>query len=249
MDVATLRSLLLEIGSKQFHQIIDERRLVGQNNTVKTLFQRIEEVIGVWLASDFDKSGTNYFTTGGNDKETIYLGAALPAGTEIVTSYIVADGLNDLSAQRMIDWARWEVLGEIQDFTLNIDNPITNIERVCRVYWEMLTMANAYLLMNNVNFVQSDANMSLAFSYQTMSKLWGEGMSTDALFMRLYQRLEQIRKTLFDLSHASDGYQYENEVGLWEDPTIFNSWLIDLRQSRTGQVVTMSNTGYIWVVE
>jgi hypothetical protein len=246
MDVTTLRSLLLEIGNKQYHQIIDERRLVGQNDTVKTLFQRVQEVIGVWLASDYDKSGTNYFTSGGNDQETIYLGSALTPGTEVVCSYIVADGLNDVAAQRVIDWARWEVLGELQDFTLNIDNPVTNIERVCKVYWEMLTMANAYLLMNNVNFVQSDANMSL-FNYQTMSKLWGEGMSTDALFMRLYQRLEQIRKVLFDLTHAADGYVYEDTLGLWENDNVIETWISDLRKTRAG--INMSNTGYIWVVE
>ncbi len=245
MDVAALRDSLLEIGSKQYHQIIDERRLVGKNDTIKTLFQRIQEVIGVWLATDYNKSEIDYSVSGGNDGETIYLGTALSAGTEIVTSYIVADGLTDSSAQRMIDWARWEVLGEIQDFTLDIDNPITNIERVCRVYWEMLTMANAYLLMNNVNFVQSDANMSLAFSYQTMSKLWGEGMSTDALFMRLYQRLDQIRKVLYDLSHESDGYVYEDELGLWNNDAVMDSWLLDLRRTRSRGIPS----GGIWVVE
>ena len=80
-----------------------------------------------------------------------------------------------------------------------------------------------------------------------MSKLWGEGMSTDALFMRLYQRLEQIRKILFDLSHAADGYVYEDALGLWQNDTVIQEWISDLRSSR--QLVTMSNTGYIWVVE
>jgi len=233
----------MEIGNKQFHQIIDERRLVGQNNSVKTLFQRLEEVIGVWLATDYNKTGTNYFSSGGFDQETIYLGSPLAAGTEVVCSYIVADGLNDVTAQRMIDWARWEVLGELQDFTLNIDNPTSNIERLTRVYWEMLTMANAYLLMNNVNFVQSDANMSL-FNYQTMSKLWGEGMSTDALFVRLFQRLEQIRKTLFDLSHESSGYAYEDDLGLWENDSVIESWVSDLRAARSRSIPS----GGIWVV-
>ncbi len=244
MDVATLRSLLMEIGNRQFNQIIDERRLVGQNNTVRPLFQRIEEVIGVWLTSDFDKTGTNFFALGGNDQETIFLGSPLIAGTEIVCSYIVADGLNDLSAQRVIDWARWEVLAEIQDFDLNIDNPSTNIERICRVYWELLSMANAYLLLNNVNFIQSDANMAL-FNYQTMSKLWGEGMSTDALFMRLYQRLEQIRKSLFNLSHSTDGYVYEDKLGLWANDDVITDWIHDLRRSRSRSIPS----GGIWVVE
>jgi hypothetical protein len=205
--------------------------------------QRIEEVIGVWLATDYDKSGTNYFSSGGNDQETIYLGSPLAAGTEVVCSYIVADGLNDVAAQRMIDWSRWEVLAEMQDFTLNIDNPVTNVERVCRVYWEMLAMANAYLLMSNVNFVQSDANMSL-FNYQTMSKLWGEGMSTDALFVRLFQRLEQVRKSLFDLSHEVTGYAYEDDVGLWENDTVIEAWVADLRTHRSRSIPS----GGIWVV-
>ena len=235
----------MEIGNRQFHQVIDERRLVGQNNAIKPLFQRIEEVIGVWLANDYTKSGIEYYSSGGNDQETIYLGTPLSAGTEVTCSYIVADGLNDTTAQRVIDWARWEVLAELQDFTLNIDNPITNIERVTKVYWEMLTMANAYLMLNNVNFIQSDANMAL-FNYQTMSKLWGEGMSTDALFVRLFQRLEQIRKSLFDLSHEESGYAYEEELGLWEDPTIISSWITDLKRLNNP---SMSNTGYIWVVE
>lgn len=243
MDVATLRSLLMEIGNKQFNQVIDERRLVGQNNSVKTLFQRIEQIIGVWLATDYDKSGTNYYSLGGNDGETIYLGTPLNAGTEIVCSYIVADGMNDVVAQRVIDWARWEVLADIQDFTLNIDNPSTNIERVCKVYWEMLTMANAYLILNNVNFVQSDANMSL-FNFQTMSKLWGEGMSTDALFMRLYQRLDQIRKALFDLSHELTGYVFEDGLGLWANDNIITDWIHDLKIARSRSIPS----GGIWVV-
>lgn len=245
MDVATLRSLLMEIGNKQFNQVIDERRLVGQNNTVKTLFQRIEEVIGVWLGTDYAKTGTNYFSSGGLDQETIFLGTPLSAGTEVVCSYIVADGMNDIVAQRVIDWARWEVLADLQDFTLNIDNPSTNMERVCRVYWEMLTMANAYLMLNNVNFVQSDANMAL-FNFQTMSKLWGEGMSTDALFMRLYQRLDQIRKALFDLSHEISGYVYEDGLGLWANDNNLTDWIHDLKKLPYGRGIP---SGGIWVVE
>jgi len=245
MDVATLRSLLMEIGNQQFHQVIDERRLVGQNDTVKPLFQRLEEVIGVWLATDYTKTGTNYFSSGGLDQTTIFLGSPLSAGTEVVCSYIVADGMNDVVAQRVIDWARWEVLADLQDFTLNIDNPVTNMERVTKVYWEVLTMANAYLMLNNVNFVQSDANMAL-FNFQTMSKLWGEGMSTDALFMRLYQRLDQIRKALFDLSHEDSGYVYEDGVGLWANDEIITDWIHDLKLASGGSSIP---AGGIWVVE
>ncbi len=244
MDVATLRLLLMEIGNQQFHQIIDERRLVGQNDTIKPLFQRIEEVIGVWLATDYKQTGTNYYSSGGADQTTIYLGTPLSAGTEVTCSYIIGDGMNDVVAQRVIDWARWEVLADLQDFDLNIDNPTTNIERVSRVYWETLTMANAYLLLNNVNFVQSDANMAL-FNFQTMSKLWGEGMSTDSLFMRLYQRLDQIRKALFDLSHGESGYVFEDGVGLWANDNNMTDWLHDLKKLSTGRGIP---SGGLWVI-
>lgn len=242
MDVETLRALLMEIGNQQYHQVIDERRIVGQNNTVKPLFQRIEEVIGVWRADDYDKSGINYATDGGYDEETIFLGTSLSAGTEVVISYIVADGLNDITAQRVIDWARIEVLADLQDFTMDLDTPSSPEERIAKVYWEMLAMANAYLLLNNVNFVQSDANMAL-FNYQTMSKLWGEGMSTDALFVRLFQRLEQVRKACFMLLADADGFAYEDAIGIWQRDDIFKDWLGNLGKSAG------IPSGSIWVVD
>jgi hypothetical protein len=105
-------------------------------------------------------------------------------------------------------------------------------------------MANAYLMLNNVNFVQSDANMAL-FNFQTMSKLWGEGMSTDSLFMRLYQRLDQIRKALFDLSHETSGYVYEDGVGLWANNNLITDWIHDLKIAGRRGIPS----GGIWVVE
>jgi hypothetical protein len=229
MDVTKLRSLLMEIGNRQFHQINDEIRVVGTSNSVKPLFQRITDVIGVWLATDYDKTGTNYATGGGFDEETIFLGTPLTAGKEVVITYVVADGLNDTTAQTVINWAKIEVLTELQDFTINLDAPSTNFELAASVYWDMLSMANAYLLLNNVNFVQSDANISL-FNYQTMSKLWGEGMSTDALFGRLFMRIDQIRKSLFLLQTEGVSYISEAQSPYWKDQSMFSDWL-DLRSS------------------
>ncbi len=235
MDVTKLRALLMEIGNRQFHTVADERRIVGNLNTVKPLFQRITEVIGVWLTTDYTKSNINYATLGGLDEETIFLGTPLSPGTEVIITYIVADGMNDITAQTVIDWARVEVLGDLQDFTLNIDNPTTNEERIAAVYWELLAMSNAYLLLNNVNFVQSDANMSM-FNYQTQSKLWGEGMSTDALFARLFQRLEQVRKIAFLLTQEGVSYVSDEISGYWTDNSMITEWI---RGSKRGSGSTV----------
>ena len=95
-----------------------------------------------------------------------------------------------------------------------------------RVYWQLLTLANAYLNMNNVNFIQSDANISL-FNFQTMSKLWGEGMSTDALFNRLFQRIEQLRRKLIMYTTESSVYESPEGVDWWKDSSMFSDWLAD----------------------
>lgn len=230
MDVDKLRAILMEIGNQQFHLNQDERRMVGNSNTIKTLFPRINEVIGVWLADDYEKTGTNYAIGGGSDQNTIYLGVPLPAGTEVSVSYIIADGLNDITAQTVIDWAEVEVKADLLDFTLDLINPTTNEERTAAVYWEMLTMANAYLLLNNVNFVQSDANISM-FNYQTMSKLWGEGMSTDALFNRLFQRISMVRNACFMLLSSASTFVSEEIQGFWKDDNMLTDWLYDLKQN------------------
>jgi len=231
MDVQTLRDLLMEIGTEQFNESIDERRSVTVSGKVYVIFGRIVDVIGVWDVDDGDRT-INLASTGNHDKKSITLDVSRPAGTEVLVSYVDKDGLNDKTAQTVIDWAYSEVLADIQDFELDLYDPSNPLETIMRTYWQMLTLYNAYLLMNNVNFIQSDGNISL-FNYQQMSKLWGEGMSTDALFQRLLERIERVRRTAFNLSHDADVAVNPPWMDVWKDPDMLTDWIHDIHDAHS----------------
>jgi len=223
MDVPLLRSLLMEIGIQQFNLIRNERRIVTANKLVWTLFPNVVDVIGVYHKDDTAKT-VNLAPSGAHDVNTITIEGSANAGDVVVCEYVVAEGLNDATAQTVIDWAKFEVIGELNDSSYDIVNGTSDIERLGRVYWQLMTMFNAYLLLNNVNFVQSDANMSL-FNFQTMSKLWGEGMSTDALFMRLMQKIDKVQRTLMTMTTDSDVYTDVDTTPFWRDENMFRDWL------------------------
>ncbi len=223
MDVPLLRSLLMEIGQQQYNVITDERRPVTANKKVWTLFGRIQDVIGTYHVTDPDKT-TNLSPSGAHDDVTITIEGAANAGDIVVCEYVVADGLNDAAAQTVIDWAKYEIVGELNDSDLDIVNGTSDIELLAKVYWQMTTLLNAYLLLNNVNFIQSDANMAL-FNFQTMSKLWGEGMSTDALFGRLMSKIAMVQRTLMIMTTDSDVFEDTTFTPFWRDENMFKDWL------------------------
>lgn len=231
MDVQTLRDLLMEIGTEQYNEAKDERRTVTISGKIWVLTGRIQEVIGVWGVNDGNRI-TNLATSGAHDGKAITLDVVQPAGTEVLAAYISKEGLNDVTAQIVIDWGHEEVLGELQDPDLNLFTPTTQIERLARVYWQMIVMYNAYLMLNNVNFVQSDGNISL-FSYAQMSKLWGEGMSTDALFMRLDNKIGRVQKTLMLLTTSADVYVGPSYLDVWKDEDMLSDWLSDVHRAHS----------------
>lgn len=225
MDVNLLRTLLMEIGQLSYNQILDERRVVTQNHRAYTLFQNIHEVVAVYRLDDFERT-TNLSVSGAHDGVSVEIDSSVNPGTEVLVSYIVSEGLSDGAAQSIIDWSMTEVKLDLQEPDIDLFNPDPNnfLATGMRVYWQMLALTNAYLLMNNVNFIQSDANMSM-FNYQTMSKLWGEGMSTDALFNRLFQRIEQLRRKLIMYTTESTVYESPTGFDYWKDTTMFSDWL------------------------
>jgi hypothetical protein len=226
MDVDTLRELLMEIGTEQWNESTDERRTVTTSNKVYVHFGRIVDVIGVWLAGDVQREN-NLALSGSHNKVSIDLDVTHPAGTEVLVSYISRDGLNDKTAQIVIDWAEVEVMADLHDFDLDLHVPKNPLERAARVYWDMLTLFNTYLVMNGINFIQSDGNISL-FSYQQMSKIWGEGMSTEALFIQLRQRIEMVRRSCFKLSHEADYSASPDYYDAWNDRSMIRDWFMDM---------------------
>jgi len=223
MDVPLLRSLLMEIGTQQFNLVREERRFVTAKKLVWTLFPNIVDVIGVFHLADKTKI-TNLAPSGAHDDNTITIEGSANAGDEVVCDYVVAEGLNDATAQTVIDWAKFEVIGELNDSSLDIVNGTSDIEQLARVYWQLNSMLYAYLMLNNVNFVQSDANIAL-FNFQTMSKLWGEGMSTDALFQRLMLKIDKTQRTLMMMTTDSDVFDDTTFTPFWRDENMFRDWL------------------------
>ncbi len=223
MDVPLLRSLLMEIGTEQFNLVRDERRVVTASKLVWTLFPNIVDIIGVFHVADVKKL-TNLAASGAHDAHNITIEGSANAGDVVVCDYVVSEGLNDSTAQTVIDWAKWEVIGELNDDNIDIVDGTSNIEQLARAYWQMLSIINAYFLLNNVNFIMSDANMAL-FNFQTMSKLWGEGMSTDALFMHLMTKLNKLQRTLMSMTTDSDVYVADDSTPFWRDDTMFKDWL------------------------
>ena len=92
-DVDTIRALLGEIGREQYINE-EEVNIVGSNNKVYLQFQDVEDVVGVWLSSDIEKTGTNYWTGGSLDsrKGIVTLGTSLAPNTEVVVVYIRKNG-------------------------------------------------------------------------------------------------------------------------------------------------------------
>ena len=223
MDTEDLRMLLMEIGREQYNTVTDEERIVSTDSKVYPLFPNIVDVIGVWAVTDISKT-TNLYA--GHDRSVVTVSGASP-GDRVLVSYVTAEGMNEYTASSIINWSRYEVMADIGDFTLDLDSPSTDLEKIASVYYSLLALANAYLLMNNVNFVQSDANVAL-FNYQTMSKLWGEGMSTDALFMRLFERIENVRRAIMHYTVTEELIDPGYSLGLWTSDAGFKEWLGDL---------------------
>ena len=214
--------MLMEIGQEQYNTVVDEERIVSTSGVVYPLFGNIVDVVGVWKVTDTNKT-TNLYSS--HTKTTITVTGANP-GDRVLVTYVVAEGLNDDTANTIINWSRYEVLADLNDFTLDLDNPSTELEKIASVYHGLLALANAYLLMNNINFIQSDANISL-FNFQTLTKLWGEGMSTDALFMRLFERIEKVRRAAMFYTNPDSLYEPPSPYGFWNDDTMIKDWLTD----------------------
>ena len=235
LTVELLRDLLMEIGQIQYNTFTDEVRVVGSDDSLYPLFGRIVDVIGVWAHSDVAKATDLYGTTGSTDGHRIQLGTATTAGTYVLVSYVIQDGLNENAAKEMINQAKYQVKIQLNESGLNMDVPVTDMDHLARSYWIMMTLYVTYLLMNNVNFIQGDANLSL-FNYQYSSKLWGEGMSTDALFMRLWTKLDELRKDLFLQTDINNVYVSEGSpTSYWTDDTMLKGWLSGVYAQATSE--------------
>jgi len=117
-DVDAIRALLGEIGRTQHTVEFNEFQTTIGTDTVYVDYQDIAEVSGIWLVTDTDKSGTNYYTNGSYDGKfgKITLGTSAPsADTEIIASYVRRIGLIDTEIAQHFTAAQAYVLVHIWD--------------------------------------------------------------------------------------------------------------------------------------
>jgi len=215
----------MEVGVEQFNTVTDETSIVAQNDKVYVVLGEVEEVIGVWAETDVDRTN-NLYTGGSFDGSKLTLGTPTTAGTRVVASYIQREGLNTVSVDWIVESCETRLRGKLfdEDNDYNLQNPTDLKEKMAREYWIVMSLINAYLLLNNVNMIQSDANIS-TFDFSTMSKLWGEGMSADALFNRWFMVLRDLEDTLFILDADASIFTEGQVEGYWKDEDMFVDWL------------------------
>jgi len=195
--VDDIRDLLGDGGELRVNTVPDELLAPATLTTVYVPRQRITSVDGVWLATDTDHSGTNYYTGGGFDANSgkIWLGTPLTTTGEYVrVSYTWESGVNDD--------AIWQHLYGARNFTINwtgIEFTFGNCTTYREKGAESMSIAGAIigcvLTMNGANVAQLGYNFRLD-EFEIQSKLWGEGMIAQALFKMYFDEYEKWKQAL-----------------------------------------------------
>ena len=185
-----IRHLLDEGAELGIRQIRDEVVPPTDLFTVHTFHRRITAVQGVWLATDLDHSGTNYYGDGGFDEKRgkITLGIELPdIITDLRLNYTWESGISDETIQHHLFSAKaWveEYSGDTFDY--NADPDKKPLENMAIAY----TIIMCVLTMNGGNVAQMGYNFRVG-EFEVQTKLWGEGMIAGELFKQYTMELER----------------------------------------------------------
>lgn len=199
VDIDVIRGILGEIGREQHLVEEDEIQIAVSANTIYADYQEIVEVGGVWLASDPDKSGTNYFTGGTFNKKSgiITLGTAVNPSDEVIVLYARKHGLTDAEIQIHYDAAKIYISFLLHYDEYEFDTPTESLDVLARytaynvaVYYCIITMNMGNLIMSGFNYRMEE--------FEIQTKLWGEGMIAQELFGMVRARVEDLIKRLAD---------------------------------------------------
>ena len=208
--VTNVRNMLTSVGIIQTLTSENERAHVYSGTEQYYVFARntpIKDVAGVWLESDPWHSGTNLYNTSSgsyfNSMEgEIYLssGVSVSSGDIVWITYAHWNGLTDNNLNIIIDqrkvWLNAEFHGNdtANYWDYNI-NSINGVEQLAIFTVYVHAIRDAIVQMNNSNAIQG------GFSYEVgqlkvQTKLWGEGMSMEALFNEYERNCKQMMNTL-----------------------------------------------------
>lgn len=181
-EVDDVREILGNSGTLNITTITNERSTSIANDSVIVRRKPIYNVIGVWLSTDTDKTGTNFYSGGSFKRYTgeLTLGSTLSSSNvQVVTDYLIDSGLTDLQIARNIQFSR-----RIIDTETDESNDYTENTLVydCQIY---LTAWISILTLQTPNMLQSGFNYTIG-DLDVQTKIWGEGMIAETV-LNLYR--------------------------------------------------------------
>ena len=130
-EVKLVRDKLGDAGNLIAETIVDEESIASSIDTLFTMYQMIFEVTGVWLKTDTEHVGTNYYT-GANGEFNAHTGmitlhTSLPsANKEVIITYTYFKGLHGDVISQFLTEAKMYVkkyTRKTYDWTLAFDDP------------------------------------------------------------------------------------------------------------------------------
>lgn len=198
--VTLMRKLLGEAGEEAVLTVSNELRIPSSLTTVYASRRRLRSVEGVWLITDEDHTGTNYFTGGGFDADSgrIWLGTALATTNAYVyVSYTWESGINDDTIHHHL-WSGRVYTVNFTGIDFDYGDAVGNRQQGAEAMSVAVAMIGCILTINGANVAQMGYNFRID-EFEIQTKLWGEGMIAEALF-NLY--LKEVEKWIMALGKA-----------------------------------------------
>lgn len=207
-----LRLLLDEAGEQGIKQISNEVVSPISVNTVGVNKRRIRDVQGVWALNDEVHALTNYYIGGGFESSAgiVTLGNNLPnVISDVRISYTWESGIDDDALNAHLQSARIWAMG-FSGTKFNYGGSSDEIEEQVEYLARALTIVLCILTINGANVAQMGYNFRI-HEFEIQSKLWGEGMIAQALFLEYNNELTRWMMIVgkdINYAWANKSYRY-----------------------------------------
>lgn len=185
-EILNVRRMLGDAAEMNTVTIVDELRTSETASLVNSRYKQVKSVTGVWLATDPDHTGTDYYTGAAADFDiytgeiTLHTSLANPS-TNVLITYTYYKGLPEEVIDDHINNAKqyiqWYTNQEF-DWTDTTDNR-TKIA-IAAMTWRAATGALIYMYAPDI--MQKGYNWSLA-EFKVESKTWAGSMGIQDLLM------------------------------------------------------------------
>lgn len=209
--VTNVRNMLTSVGIEQTLTTENERSHIYYDGDLYVFAQNtpLKAVAGIWSENDPWHSGSNWYNTESGASFTAMDGkiilasgasGSMSSGDVIWMTYAHWNGLTDDNLNIIIDTNKIWLNAEFDmswSYDITIDDSVEQLA-ILAVY--TLSIRDAILQMNNSNAVQGGYSYDVG-GLRVQTKLWGEGMSMESLFMRydnLCQRMLNTLKYVYD---------------------------------------------------